>query len=85
MIFCRSGLVQQVVGQCPNLRRRKCERDLYKNLLHKAVVENGHVSTLGGIEFAEELIEHMDFYRAGKNEPSLKAFLADFNASMARI
>ncbi len=30
---------------------------------------------VGGAEFAEEIVAEMDFYRAGKNEPSLRHFL----------
>lgn len=76
---------EHVIGRCPGLRRRKCGRDFYKSLLHKTVIDLGHVSTLGGIEFAEELIEQLDFYRAGKNEPSLRSFLTDLTNAIARV
>ena len=38
----------------------------------------GHPPTLGGIEFAAELVGEMDLYRAGENEPSLQHFIDDF-------
>lgn len=63
----------QVVGVRPRLRKRKCERDVYKRALATAVVQARHPPTLGGIEFAAELVRAMDFYRAGKAEPSLRA------------
>ena len=66
---------RDVVGVRPRVRKRKCERALYKSILASAVVEAGHPPTLGGIEFAEEIVAAMDLYRAGKGEPSLKHFL----------
>jgi hypothetical protein len=57
------------------LPRRKCERNLYKRLLQDALVRAGEVVTLGGAEFAAEIVAAMDLYRAGKNEPSLKSFI----------
>lgn len=66
-----------VVGVTPRVGRRKCERDRYKTILSRAILEAGHPPTLGGIEFAREIVEAMDFYRAGKRETSLKHFLDD--------
>lgn len=65
----------QVVGVRPKVGKRKCERDRYKAILSKAIVDAGHPVTLGGIEFAQELVAAMDLYRAGKSEGSLKHFL----------
>lgn len=69
----------KVVGVRPKVGRRKCERDLYKRVLSDAVRDGSNPSTLGGIEFAEEIVNEMDLYRAGKNEPSLKHFLDSAN------
>ena len=65
----------QVVGIRSKVGKRKCERDRYKAILSKAIVDAGHPATLGGIEFAQELVADMDLYRAGKAEASLKHFL----------
>jgi hypothetical protein len=70
----------QVVGSTPNLSKLKCKRDVYKARLAQAVADGGHPSTLGGIEFARELAEAMDFYRAGKADNSLKHFLDEATA-----
>jgi hypothetical protein len=64
-----------IVGAEPPLERRKCERDRYKRHLVDAIRKGGHVPTLGGIEFALDLVSGMDLYRASKNEPSLGAFV----------
>jgi hypothetical protein len=68
---------RRVVGVRPTPGKKKCERGRYKAMLAKAVRDAGHPPTLGGIEFAAELAEAMDLYRAGKNEKSLGRFLAD--------
>lgn len=65
----------QVVGVRPRVGKRKCERDRYKAILSKAIVDAGHPATLGGVEFAQELVAAMDVYRAGKAEASFKHFL----------
>jgi hypothetical protein len=68
----------QVVGARPHVGKRKCERDVYKRILTKAIVEAGHPAGLGGVEFAEEIVSAMDLYRAGKGEKSLKLFVDAF-------
>ena len=65
----------EVVGYRPDVGPEKCERGHYKHLLRSAVKEGGHIPTLGGVEFASELVTEMDFYRAGKNDASFKDFL----------
>lgn len=74
-----------VVGVQPQLEKRKCERDRYKRILAEAVAKAGHVSTLGGIEFAAELVEAMDLYRAGKAEPSLGAVVQNLSGRLKQL
>ena len=71
-----------VVGTQPRLGKKKCDRDKYKRLLAKALADAGHPATLGGAEFAPELVAAMDLYRAGKNEKSLKHFTDDLRAAL---
>jgi hypothetical protein len=37
----------------------------------------GTPPTLGGIEFARDIVEELDLYRAGKHDRSLGAFVDD--------
>ncbi len=67
----------KVVGVRPKVGKRKCDRNRYKMILSKAIKDAGHPPTLGGVEFARELVDAMDLYRAGKAENSLKLFLSD--------
>lgn len=71
-----------VVGHRPAVGKKKCARDYYKNVLANAVRQAGHLATLGGIEFAPELVEDMDLYRAGRNDRSLKTFLDDLRRGL---
>lgn len=57
--------------------KRKCGRDEYKQLLVKALLSGGNAVTLGGVEWADEIVEAMDLFRAGKAEPSLRHFVDD--------
>lgn len=76
---------KEVVGHQPTIGKKKCVRDYYKNALANAVRKAGHPATLGGIEFAQELVERMDLYRAGKNERSLKAFVDDLRGRLRTL
>jgi hypothetical protein len=73
---------ETVVGRRPALGREKCSRDRYKKLLAEAVRQAKHPALLGGIEFAAELVEAMDLYRAGRNESSLHAFIREFRQKL---
>jgi hypothetical protein len=75
----------EVVGCTPDVPREKCERDFYKKLLAGTVAQAGHPPTLGGIEFAQELVEHMDLHRASGNDASLKHFLDELRASLRDV
>lgn len=76
---------KDVVGHRPTIAKKKCARDYYKDALAKVVRKAGHPATLGGIEFAQELVERMDLYRARKNERSLKAFLDDLRGRLRTL
>jgi len=75
----------RAVGATPSVPKGKCERDLYKRILAQAVVAAEHPATLGGIEFAHEIVEAMDLFRAGKSESSLKHFIDDLRAGLRRL
>jgi hypothetical protein len=74
---------EQALGRRPRPGKRKCERDRYKRILARTVREAGYPAGLGGLEFAEDIVEAMDLYRAGKNEKSLKQFVAAANVLLA--
>lgn len=76
---------ETIVGHRPRVGRKKCVRDHYKQVLANAIQRAGHPAMLGGIEFASELVEGMNLYRAGKSDSSLKAFLDDLRAKLRQV
>ncbi|MGQ0663770.1 MAG: hypothetical protein ACT4P2_09320 [Pseudomonadota bacterium] len=79
------GSFGAVVGCFPRIAKRKCVRDYYKEALVRGVRGGGNPSTLGGLEFAEELVQHMDLHRAGRNVPSLGHFIDDLKVSLRTL
>lgn len=67
----------EVVGVRPAVSGGKCVKDYYKRVLSDAIVQAGHPPMLNGIEFARELVDAMDLFRAGKAERSLKRFIEE--------
>jgi hypothetical protein len=74
-----------VVGVAPSLPRRKCQRDSYKSALMNAIRQAGHLAPLGGIEFASELVDQMDLFRACRGDKSLKAFTDELKGTLTRL
>ena len=77
--------LKDALGMHVTLSTRKCERSLYKTRLVEALTAAGQVLTLGGIEFATEIVDAVDLYRAGKNEPSLKHFIEGLRSMLASL
>ena len=75
----------EIVGYRPSVGRRKCERNHYKRRLADAIRRGDHPPTLGGIEFATELVDAMDLYRAGKDDSSLRTFVDDLRAKFRSL
>ena len=75
----------KVVGYRPVVGREKCEREHYKRLLSDAIRKGNQPATLGGIEFAAELVEAMNLYRAGRSDSSLRAFVSDLRSRFREI
>lgn len=71
-----------VIGYRPSVGEKKCSHNHYKNLLINALKRAGQIVTLGGVEFAPDLVAAMDFYRAGQQDRSLKAFVEDLRAKL---
>lgn len=82
--FADPEVFARVIGVDQQPGRRKCERGRYKALLKDAVRRAGHFPTVGGVEFAEELVREMDLHRAGRNEPSLGILIDGVSAFAAR-
>jgi hypothetical protein len=55
----------------------KCSRDRYKRRLIEAIYAAGVTPSLGGIEFAEDIVRHMDIDRAVQADRSFQRFVED--------
>ena len=60
----------------------KCDRDLYKQRLTEAVRATGIIPSLGGIEFAEDIVRHMDIERTMRSDRSLRRFIDDLRGAL---
>ena len=58
----------------------KCSRDLYKQRLIEAIHATGITPGLGGIEFAEDIVQAMNIERAMRADRSLERFVNDLRA-----
>ena len=61
---------------------RKCSRDLYKYRLAEAIHAAGIAPDFGGIEFAYDIVEHMDLDRAAKADRSFRRFVEELRATL---
>lgn len=75
----------QVFGAQPRIGKVKCSRGYYKRVLADVVREGGSQPTLGGIEFAREVVAAMDLYRAGRNDPALCSFTNELRAALRTL
>lgn len=66
-----------VFGRGCDAPDRKCDRGRYKHQLFQAVNATGVAPQLGGIEYAEEIIRHMDIEGAARADPSFRRFVND--------
>lgn len=64
---------------------QKCARDRYKGLLLQAVIDAGVEPSLGGIEYAEDLVAAMDLERSTAADASLRRFVEDLRRSLRAI
>ncbi|MGP0103596.1 MAG: hypothetical protein ACLPUT_18485 [Solirubrobacteraceae bacterium] len=60
-------------------------RDGWKRRLVESLEEAGEIVTQGGAEFAEEIIDVMDFYRAGKAVPTIQTFADDVRSALKQL
>ncbi len=70
-----SAAFKAVLGRGCAAPDQKCERARYKRLLVEAIRQAGVTPSLGGIEFAADIVAAMDLARAGRADASLGQFL----------
>jgi hypothetical protein len=66
-----SKAFKAVLGRGCNAPDSKCERQRYKQALLQAMQAAGIVPPLGGMEYASDLVQHLDLERIGSLDESL--------------
>lgn len=74
-----SSAFKAVLGQGCTAPDQKCEKDRYKKLLYEAVAATGITPLLGGIEYAQDIVNNMNIQRAMNADISFRKFIADLN------
>jgi len=72
-----SAAFKSVLGKGCKAPDQKCSRDRYKHLLLEAMQNAGVLPPLGGVEYAEEIINAMDLQRMETVNASFGKFLKD--------
>ena len=68
---------RNAVGRGCDAPDQKCERQRYKRLLINAIHDAGIAPILGGIEFAEDIMRHVNIERAVRSDDSLRRFVTE--------
>lgn len=76
---------RQVVGGVPGSDPGKCERDIYKQLVRNSIAKAGAPLLTDIDEYATELVEVMDLYRAGKAQASLGHFVSELRRALLSL
>jgi len=75
---------QSVFGRGCTVPAIKCQKNEYKKLLRKEISDCGIDPALGGLEFAEDIVQKMDLGQMERRERSLGSFLKDLKALFNR-
>ncbi|MGZ8247785.1 hypothetical protein, partial [Methylomagnum sp.] len=77
-----SKAFRTVFGRGCDAPDHKCERSRYKKLLIDAIRNaTGFVPDLGGIEYSDKLVQHMDLEWLARTDDSLGRLLADLRGA----
>ena len=78
--------LQRITGApgMPPLPPPRCRKDLFKRALMDSFAAGGLFPSLGGAEYAEDIVTEMDLYEASSNDSSLGAFVTDLRACLHR-
>lgn len=68
---------RDVVGLGCDAPNQKCERERYKQLLINAIYDAGITPSIGGIEFAEDIVQHMNIDRTMNADRSFRRFVEE--------
>jgi len=70
---------RRVFGRGCSAPDLKCERNRYKDRLRQCIYDAGITPNLGGIEFAEDIVNAMDINRAMQVDDSFNRFVSELH------
>ncbi len=73
-----SAAFKAAVGRGCDAPDQKCDRDRYKKRLIEAIHAADIMPSLGGIEFAEDIVQNMNIERVKEADRSFQRFVDDF-------
>jgi hypothetical protein len=76
--FTQAFGVQPDIGKTGN-------RHVWKIRLVEALEAGNQIVVQGGAELSQEIIEPMDFYRAGRSDPTIRDFTDDLRAALRQL
>ena len=80
-----SAAFKSVFGKGCDAPDKKCDRGRYKHQLFEAVRATGVVPQLGGIQYAEDIVQHMDIERAARADPSFSRFVNELRRAFRQM
>ena len=75
---------KEVLGRGCQAPDKKCSRERYKERLIEAILDAGRTPSLGGIEYAEDIVQHMNIDRAAQADDSLRRFIEALRTTLRR-
>ena len=79
-----SSAFKAVLGTGCAVPDHKCERDRYKRLLIEAIRNAGLSPLIGGMEYAEDIVHHMDLRRMAQMNETLAELLTELLTELTR-
>ena len=76
---------RSVFGKGCDAPDKKCDRGRYKHQLFEAVRATGVVPQLGGIQYAEDIVQHMDIERTARADPSFGRFVNELRRAFSAM
>lgn len=80
-----SKAFKAVLGRGCNAPDSKCERQRYKQALLQAMQAAGIVPPLGGMEYAGDIVQHLDLERIGSLDESLGQAVSSLRKSLRNL
>jgi hypothetical protein len=80
--FADPTAIHKVLGIAAPADPDKRERQFYKQLLRQTILAAEQPILTSEMEYAPDLVAHMDLFRAGKNQPSLKHFVDEIRGAL---